>query len=158
MGRATAGRLRRPGGTPIEEAPAWALVLLAGVLWLIAFPAVVGILAVAAAWRGQRLAAAGAALAIALAVVAGAALQKPWRRPTGPGLADPRPLFVRFSTWLITALLLPNVLFGALVLGRPETPLGYREAAALALLVSCLHGAWALAERWRGRRGPPAAP
>ena len=71
------------------------------------------------------------------------------------GRDDPRPLFVRFSTWLIVALLLPNVLFGVLVLTHDGPPLGYTAALLLGALVSAIHGVTALLarlrERWRRR-------
>jgi hypothetical protein len=146
-------RLRRTGGTPIEEAPHWALAIFALLLWLIAFPAIVGLLAGLDAWHGRHLPAALASLALAVLVTAGAATRRPWRRAPPTALHDPRPLFVRFSTWLIVALLLPNVLFGTLVLTQPRPEIGYRGAALVAMLVSAVHGA-AVAFARRGR--PPA--
>lgn len=130
----------------------WSLVLFAFLLWLVAFPALVGLLAGLGLWSGQRLEAALAALAVALVVVTGSALREPWRRPSAPTLDDPRPLFVRFSTWLITALLLPHVLFGVVVLSRPAPAIGYGEAAMIGLLLSILHAGGALLERWRSAR------
>lgn len=146
--------LRRVGGTPIEEAPLWALAIFTALLSLIAFPAVVGLLAGLGLWHGRLLPAALAALALAVLVTAGAATRKPWRRTPPTPLHDPRPLFVRFSTWLIVALLLPNVLFGVLVLGQPRPEIGYRGAALVAMLVSAVHGAAAALAR-RGRRPAP---
>jgi choline-glycine betaine transporter len=46
-------KMRRVGGTPIEEAPVWALAILTVVLWLVMFPALVGFL------NGFRLIAGG---------------------------------------------------------------------------------------------------
>lgn len=145
-------RLRRVGGTPVEEAPVWALAIFTLLLALVAFPAVVGLLAGVGRWHGQLLVAAVAAFAVALAIVALVATRRPWRRVPPTALHDPRPLAVRFSTWLITALLLPNVLFGILVLAQPDPALGYRGAALVALLVSAVHGAWAAAVRRRTPR------
>lgn len=142
-------RLRRTGGTPIEEAPPWVLAIFALLLGLIAFPAIVGLLAGLDAWHGQHLAAALASLALAVLVTAGAATRRPWRRAPPSALHDPRPLFVRFSTWLITALLLPNVLFGMLVLVQPRPEIGYRGAVLVGMLVSAAHGAVAMLARRR---------
>jgi len=144
-------------GTPIEEAPLWALAIFAALLWLIAFPALAGLLAAWGAWRGQVAAVALAALGLAVVVVAGVATRKPWRRRGPRDLHDERPLFVRFSTWLWTAILLPNVLFGVLVLTHDGPPLGYEEALALGLIVSAIHGAFALADSFRRRGSGPAA-
>ena len=142
-------RLRRTGGTPIEEAPPWVLAIFALLLGLIAFPAIVGLLAGLDAWHGQHLPAALASLALAVLVTAGAATRRPWRRAPPTTLHDPRPLFVRFSTWLITALLLPNVLFGILVLAQPQPEIGYRGAVLVGMLVSAAHGAVAALARRR---------
>ena len=142
----------RPGGTPIEEAPWWALAIFAGLLWLVAFPALVGLLAGWGAWGGESLRVALAALGVALLVVVGLATRPRWRRPRGATLEDPRPFFVRFSTWLWTVVLLPNVLFGALVLGNPATPISYEASVLVGLLVSAIHGGFALAERFRRPR------
>lgn len=147
-------RLRRVGGTPVEEAPWWALAIFALLLALVAFPAVVGLLAGLGRWHGQHAAAAAGALALALAIVAAVATRRPWRRAPPTPLQDPRPLAVRFSTWLITALLLPNVLFGFLVLAVPQPAVGYRGAALAAAAISALHGAWAALERRRRRTTP----
>lgn len=142
-------------GIPIEEAPSWVLAIVVGLLWLIAFPALVGLLAARGAWHGQRLATAAAALGVALLIVVAVATRKPWRRPRGPSLHDSRPVLVRFSTWLITAVLLPNVIFGTIVLAHPDDEISYESALVLGLLVSAIHGAFALADRvkawWRGR-------
>ena len=144
--------MRRVGGTPIEEAPVWALALLAVVLWLVVFPALVGLLNGLDVVAGGGWTIAAAAAAITLVLVVGLARQKPWRRrrPGGPP-AEP-PLFARFSTWCYTTLLVPNVLYGALVLFRGGEGLDYAAAWLIGLLVSAIHGAFALAERWRARR------
>jgi formate hydrogenlyase subunit 3/multisubunit Na+/H+ antiporter MnhD subunit len=142
-------RLRPVGGTPVEEAPWWALALLVLLLALVAFPAVVGLLAGLGRWHGQHGAAAAGAVALALAIVAAVATRRPWRRAPPTPLHDPRPLAVRFSTWLITALLLPNVLFGFLVLAAPRPAVGYRGAALAAAAISAVHGAWAALDRRR---------
>lgn len=137
------------------------LAILTLVLALVAFPAVVGLLAGLGRWRGDLLSAALAALAVAGAIVALTATRRPWRRGPVTALHDPRPVPVRFSTWLITALLLPNVLFGMLVLAQPDPALGYRGAALVALLVSALHGGFAAAahrRRVRSAARPPAPP
>lgn len=147
-------RLRRSGGTPIEEAPLWALAIFTLLLWLIAFPAVVGLLAGLGLWHGRPLPAALAALALAVVVTAGAATRRPWRRTAVTALHDPRPLFIRFSTWLLVALLLPNVLFGTLVLAQPQPELGYRGTALVAMLISAVHGAAATLARRRRRAAP----
>lgn len=139
-------------GTPIEEAPRWVLAIFAALLWLVAFPALAGLLAAWGAWHGQRLAVAAAAAVLAAVVVIGLATRKPWRRRGPRDLHDERPLFVRFSTWLWTAVLVPNVLFGILVLTRDGPPPPYGAALLLGLLVSGIHGAFALADRLRSRR------
>ena len=147
-----------PGGhgTPIEEAPLWALAIFTALLWLVAFPALAGLLAGWGAWRGQHLPVALAALALAAIVVTGLATRKPWRRRGPRDLHDERPLFVRFSTWLWTAVLFPNALFGVFVLTHEGPPLTYGSALLLGLLVSGIHGAFALADRLkRGRSQDP---
>jgi hypothetical protein len=141
---------------PIEEAPLWVLAIFTVILWLITFPAVVGFLAGWGLWRGAKLPAAGAALVLAVLLVAGLATRKPWRRPRPDELRDERPFFVRFSTWLVTTLLVPNVLFGVLVLTREGPPLTYEQALVLGALLSAIQGLLALLDRWkRRRRGEP---
>ncbi|HXT20984.1 MAG TPA: hypothetical protein VN811_08110 [Thermoanaerobaculia bacterium] len=153
-------RLRSTDGTPIEEAPIWVLAIFTVILWLITFPAVVGLLAGWGKWNGAKLPAALAALGIALVLVIGLATRKPWRRPRPTDLADHRPLFVRFSTWLIVALLVPNVLFGVLVLTREGPPLTYEQAVILGALISAVQGVSALFDKWKRRRAtaPNSAP
>lgn len=145
-------RLRRSGGTPIEEAPLWVLAILTALLWLLAFPGLTGLLAALGWWQGERLATALAAAGLALAIVVGAAVRKPWRRAPATAHHDPRPWFLRFSGWLLTALLLPNVLLGAVVLTHPESEWGAAEVAYISVLISTVHAALAVADRWR-RRG-----
>lgn len=144
-------RLRSIGGTPIEEAPLWALAILVGVLWLVAFSGLVGLLNGLDLVRGGGSTVALAAAALALLLVFGLARQKGWRRP-GPGEASTAPHFARFSTWVIVMLLVPNVIYGILVLERGGEGLDYASAWAIGLLISTVHGAFALQERWRRRR------
>lgn len=147
-----AGEARPTPGMPIEEAPLWALAIFAAVLWPIVFAALVGVL------NGLRLVAgggwtvAGVALAITVVVVAGLATQKRWQRPGPRNPAAQPPPFVRFSAWLWATVLVPNVLFGVLVLFRFPDGLDYGGALFIGLVVSAIHGAFALAERWRRRR------
>ncbi len=147
--------MREVGGTPIEEAPVWALAIFTVLLWLVAFPAIVGLLAGWGYWSGAKLPAALAALALAVLIVVGLATRKPWRRPTEADLRDERPVFVRFSTWLWTAVLVPNVLFGVLVLTNEGPPLTYQHALFLGALVSVIQGTFALVDRWKRRRAKP---
>lgn len=150
--------LRATDGTPIEEAPLWVLAIFTGILWLIAFPAVVGLLAGWGLWGGDKLTPALAALGIAVVLVVGLTARKPWRRPTAADPRDHRPLFVRFSTWLIVTLLVPNVLFGILVLTHEGPPLTYEQALLLGALISAVQGtlAW-LGHRRRRRADLPEA-
>ena len=145
-------QMRSSGGTPIEEAPLWALAVFTGLLWLVTFPAVVGLLSGWGFWHGQKLYAALAALAIAVVLVVGLATRKPWRRPTAADPRDRRPLFVRFSTWLIVALFLPNVLFGVLELTHEGPPFTYEQALMLGALISAVQGLLALLDRRKRRR------
>ena len=62
------------------------------------------------------------------------------------------PVFVRFSTWCFTTLLVPNVLFGVLVLARRGEGLNYLGARLIGLIVSAIHSAFALVEQLRGRQ------
>lgn len=140
------------GGTPIEEAPLWILAILSGIFWLVAFPAVVGLLAGWGFWHGNKLRAALAALGIAVLLVAGLATRKPWRRPTATDLADHRPFLVRFSTWLMVAIFLPNVLFGVIVLTHKGPPLTYEQAIVLGALISAVQGVLAWLDRRKRRR------
>jgi membrane protease YdiL (CAAX protease family) len=145
-------RLQSTSGTPIEEAPIWLLAIFTVILWLITFPAVVGFLSGLGLWRGNKLAAALAALGIVLVLVIGLATRKPWRRPTAADPRDHRPLFVRFSTWLIVTLLVPNVLIGVLELTHKGPPLTYEQALVIGALVSAIQGVAALVDRWKRRR------
>ena len=144
--------MRRVGGTPIEEAPVWALALLAVVLWLVGFLALVGLLNGLDVVAGGGWALAAAAAAMSLIFVVGMARQKPWRRPRPGGPPAEPPPFARFSTWCYTTLLVPNVLYGVLVLLRRGEGLDYASAWLIGLLASAIHGAFALAERWRRRK------
>lgn len=146
--------MRRAGGTPIEEAPWWVVAIFALLLWLIAFPAIVGLLAGLGLWSGRHLPAVLGSLALAVIVAAGLATRRPWPRTPTTSLHDTRPLFVRFSTWLTTALLLPNVIFGTLVLAQPQPEMDYRGVALVAMLISAAHGAVAALPRWRPRSPP----
>jgi hypothetical protein len=145
---------RTPGsdGTPIEEAPWWMLAITTGIFWLIAWPALVGLLAGWGYWHGERLWTALAALGIAALVVVGLATRPRWRRPTAKDPRDERPFFVRFSTWLMTAFLMPNILFGVIVLTHEGAALTYAQAAVIGAILSTVQGALALVDRWRRRR------
>jgi hypothetical protein len=145
--------MRRIGGTPVEEAPLWALAILAIVLWLVLFPALVGLLNGLRLVSGGGWTVAAAAAAISLLLVAGLAGQKPWKRPTPAEPFAETPLFARFSTWLYAWLIVPNVLFGTLVLSRRGEGMDYLEAWLVGALVSAIHGGFALLERRRrGKR------
>jgi hypothetical protein len=147
---------RRPpgGGTPIEEAPLWILAIFAFFFWLMTFPAVVGLLAIWGYWHGAKLPAALAALAIAVVVVAGLATRHPWRRPTATDPGE-TPFFARFTTWLVGALLLPNIIFGILVLTHEEQQLGYQESLVIGAIISAVQGTFALIDRWKRKRRLP---
>jgi hypothetical protein len=138
-------------GTPIEQAPPWMLAVLTVLLWLVLFPGLVGLLDAAKLLGGSlRSAAVGAAVA-AVGLVAGLATRKAWRRPTPGSRVDERPLFVRFSTWLITALAVPNVVHGVMVISRAGKSLDPTGAILLGLIVSTIHGTLALVDRWKRR-------
>jgi len=137
---------------PIERAPAWVLAILVGLVWLIAFPALVGLVNGLRPASGGGVGLAAVALALALLLVVGLARQRPWRRPRPTDLADARPPFVRFSTWVITTLLLPNVLYGAIVLFRGGEGLDYASAWGIGLIVAAIQGAFGLVDRLRARR------
>jgi hypothetical protein len=147
--------LRATGGTPIEEAPGWVLALLALILWLVVFPALVGLLNGLRLVSGGGWAVAAAAAAISTLLVAGLARQRPWRRATPAEPCLQPPVFVRLSTWLITTLIVPNVLFGVLVLSRDGEGLDYVASWLIGGLVSAIHGGFALVERRRRRRSAP---
>jgi len=53
---------------------------------------------------------------------------------------------------LITAVALPNVLHGVMVVSRGGEHLDPRAAWLLGMIVSTIHGAFALVDRWK-RRG-----
>lgn len=139
-------------GTPIEEAPLWALAILTVLLWLISLPALVGLLHGFGLWRGERLVPALAAGVLALAIVAGLASGRRWRRPRPGHPGETPPWFARFSTWLIGVVLYPNLLMGTILLTRSGPPPDYASTAALGLLLSAVQGALA----WSARRRRPA--
>ncbi len=117
--------------------------------WMVTFPALVGLLAGWGFWHGARLPAALASLAIAVLLVVGMATRRPWRRtPSG----DERPVLVRLSTFVMTVVLVPNVLFGAVVLSRRGPALTYRQSVAVGLLLSAIQAASAGVDRWQRRR------
>lgn len=148
----SAPRSRRTGGIPIEEAPWWVLLIATALLSLVAFPALIGLLHGFGLWHGERLWPAIGAAGLAITVIAGLALSKPWRRPDPKSLADERPLFARFSTWLWSAVLYPNVLMGAILLFRKGPPPDYRSTLLLGLLLATLQSGLAWLE---GKRRPP---
>ncbi len=144
--------MRPFGGTPIEEAPLWALSILVVLAWLVAFPALVGLANGVGRVRGGSATMAAAAGLVSFLLVFGLARQRRWRRP-GPGSpVDGRPFFARFSTWLVTTLVVPNVLHGVLVLATGGRASDYRAAWLLGLLVSAIHALAAVFHRLRGRR------
>ena len=68
------------GGIPLERAPFWELGIATVLLWLLCFPALIGILQGLGLWHGERrLPAAGAAL-LAAGLVFGLAHRRPWNR------------------------------------------------------------------------------
>jgi hypothetical protein len=140
--------VRRAGGTPIEEAPLWLLPILVLVIWLVAFPALIGLFDGLIGYRGQWREIALGAGAISALLVAGLALRKPWKRDVVDGPLDNRPLFVRFSTWLLATACVPNVLQGVLVLTREGPPPDFRSSLFLGLVISGCHGLLA----WLARR------
>jgi len=139
-------------GTPIEEAPWWILAITVAIFWLVAWPALVGLLAGWGYWHGEKLWTALAALGVATLVVVGLATRPRWRRPSAKDPRDQRPFFVRFSTWLMTAFLMPNILFGVIVLTRKGPPLTYAQAGAIGALLAGVQAVLALVERWKRRR------
>jgi hypothetical protein len=145
-------RSRYQNGIPIEEAPLWMLAILSVLLWLFFFPALVGFLDGAGLFDGNLHAAAAWAFAIVAVLVIGLATRKPWRRPKPGSRVDERPLFVRFSTWLITAVALPNIIHGVLVIGRGGESIDPLGALLLGMILSTIHGFFALLERWKRAR------
>jgi hypothetical protein len=134
-------------GLPVEEAPLWLLAILVVMFWLPIFPALVGLLAGWGWWRGDWRTTAAAALAIAILAVVGLATRPSWRRQREPMAADNRPFFVRAWSWAMTALVLPNVLFGVIVLTHSGTPLSYEGLLALGLLLSGIQAGLAWLDR-----------
>lgn len=145
-------RLRAFGGTPIEEAPLWALSILLVLVWLVVFPALVGLANGVGLVRGGGGTMAAAAGLVAFLLVLGLARQRRWRRPAPGAPGNGRPFFARFSTWLVTTLLVPNVLHGVLVLAAGGQASDYLAAWLIGLLVSAVHALAAAAHRLRGRR------
>jgi hypothetical protein len=146
---------RAPGGTPIEEAPWWVLGILTFVLWLVAFPALVGLLHGLRLWHGERLWPALAAAGLAVVVVIGLATRQPWKRPSRDSLADERPLFARFSTWLWSAVLYPNVLMGAILLMREGPPPDFRATLLLGVLLATVQTGMGWLGRGRKHKAQP---
>jgi hypothetical protein len=135
-------------GTPIEQAPTWALPLVAGAVWLVTFPALVGILGTTHGPWGGTGTLALAAGAIASLITLGLARQKPWRRPDKKELVDSRPRFVRFTTWLITVAMYPSVLHGVLVLVTGGKPWPWEASLVVGWLVAAVQG---VTTWWRTR-------
>lgn len=123
-------------------------------LWLVAFPAVIGILHGFRLWHGERLWPAVGAAALSVALVVGLSTRKPWKRPAEPTLTDRRPFFIRFSTWLYSAILYPNVLMGAILLLREGPPPDYSATLLLGLLLSGIQTGLAWIEARRRPRDP----
>jgi len=144
--------LRPVGGTPIEEAPLWVLGLLVVILWPIIFLALVGFLNGLRLFTGGGWTVAATAGVLSLLLVAGLGRQKRWKRPTPESPFAQVPIFARFSSWLWATLIAPNVLFGALVLSRHGEGLSYLSAWLIGLLVSAIHGGFALASLHRSSR------
>lgn len=144
--------MRPLGGTPIEEAPVWVLGLLTFFIWLVVFPALVGLLNGFGMVAGGLRTLAAVAGVISLLLVFGLARQKRWRRPTPREPWVEVPLFVRFSTWFFASLMVPNVLYGVLVVSRRGEGLDYASAWLIGLLVSAIHGGFALTHRLRRTR------
>ncbi len=139
------------GEIPIEQAPLWVLAMVALLVALVAYPALVGILDGLGAWHGEKAGTAAAAAVLALGVVAGLATRKPWKRPRGTEPVDRRPWFVRFWSWFWGAVLYPNVLHGILVLAHTGPPPDYRTSLLVGMLLSGLQGLAA----WVDRRKRP---
>ena len=126
--------------------------------WLVVFPALVGLLNGFELVTGGGWGVAAAAGAISLLLVVGLARQKRWERPNPRHPSAKAPPFVRLSTWFFTTLMVPNVLFGVLVLTHRGEGLDYLGAWLIGLIASAIHGAFALAERLRRRHSPPPPP
>jgi hypothetical protein len=140
-------------GIPIEEAPLWVLAILTVVFWLVVFPALVGLLNGFELVTGGGWGVAAAAGAISLLLVVGLARQKRWERPNPRHPSTVKaPPFVRLSTWFFTALMVPNVLYGVLVLSHHGEGLDYAGAWIIGLIASAIHGAFAVADRLRRRQ------
>ena len=94
------------------------------------FPALVGLLNGFELVTGGGWGVAAAAGVISLLLVVGLARQKRWERPNPRHPSAKAPLFVRLSTWFFTTLMVPNVLFGVLVLTRRGEGLDYARGVA----------------------------
>lgn len=128
------------------------LAIFAVILWLIVFPAMIGLLHAFGLWHGERAAPAIGAAILTLVLVVGLATRKPWRRPSGATLVDERPLFVRLSTWIVSAVLYPNVLMGAILLFRKGPPPDARSTIALGVLLASVQSLLGWLERRRRQR------
>lgn len=141
-------------GIPIEQAPPWVLAIVVFLLWLVAFPALVGLLHGFGLWQGERLGPAIAGAVVALALALGLWTRPPWRRTA---VVEQRPFFARFSTWLIGLVLYPNLMMGVVLLTRPGPPPDYWTTGMIGLILSATQGILAWAHR-RGERKTAAAP
>lgn len=142
-----AGSHPTTAGIPIEQAPLWVLGLVALAIWLLAFPAVIGLLAGCGLWHGARLGPAIAAALLAIGLTAGLAMQKSWRRPSPGALGDDRPFFVRLSGWLLGLVLYPNLMMGLVLLFRQGPPPDYRTIVMIGFVLSIVQGILALTRR-----------
>jgi len=132
---------------PIEQAPLWVLGLVALAIWLLAFPAIVGLLAGVGLWHGARLGPAIAAALLAVGLTAGLAMQKSWRRTPPSALGDDRPFFVRLSGWVLGLVLYPNLMMGLVLLFRKGPPPDYRSVVMIGFVLSIVQGIVALTRR-----------
>lgn len=135
-------------GMPIEQAPLWVLAIVVFLLWLVAFPALVGLWHGFGLWHGERLGPAIAGAVLALVLALGLWTRAPWQRTEG---LEQRPLFARFSAWLIGLVLYPNLMMGIVLLTRPGPPPDYWTTGMIGLVLSATQGILALAQR-RGER------
>lgn len=146
--------VREPsGGIPLERARLWELAIATALLWLLCFPALIGILQGLGLWHGERrLPAAGAAL-LAAGLVFGLSHRRPWNRTLPP---ERRPRFVRFATWLIGLVLYPNLLMGTVLLFRSGPPPDYATTAAIGLILSTVQGIFSWLEHRKERQSAAA--
>jgi hypothetical protein len=134
----------------------WLLAIATVLIALPIFPALVGLATLAGLadrFQGRWWPLAPAALLVSLGLIVGLATRKPWIRQPPNRWRDSRPLFVRFSTWLWTTILFPNVLVGLLVLTRSsdEPKLDPRGIYLVCFAISAIHGAIAVVNRWRSK-------